>query len=890
MQNKELNPMPATQVETEKASEQPQPQRKKSKLRWVWRLLLLIFILLFAGIVLLTTGKGQQSLLNTVSAFIDELEVENVEGSLQDGLTLTNASYQMDGVKVKVGQADLHIGFHCAFSRKACIENLALKDTEVVVDTKQLPPSEPNQESKPLGKITLPLDVAVERIQLDNVKVKVDELDIHLNHFASGVSGKSSDIIFAPTKVEGLHLSLAPESVEHGKEKAKEKAKEVVKATDWNAVKARLSEPLLSKLAPVKLPLYFALPDFTASDIRIEQKKYNADGSLAKPIEIVNVSKVAIQGKSDEQKVELDNFEIYSDKGNITGKGELTLSDNYPLKWSLKGSHPELKDLKIPASFADVEIEGELFGKTQLNVQSSGAATFHLQGDVRLAEPKMPMNLSLKSEQLNYPFIPEKGAEPLKLSKIDLKVGGNLLDYNLKGNLNISGMNLPSGSAQLDGKGDITYFQLQKLHLNALDGKAELTGKVDWKDGVEWHSVANLSNVNTKGLLPEWAAVLSGKLQSNGYAARGKDGKAWSVTVDGIDISGSLFQKKLQLKGALTTDYQTLLNIQPSQLIYGENIITANGILGDKSDFSADINAPNLKGLIPNLAAGIKGKVKMQGKLSEPRLDLDLVANNVAYDNLKLQHLTAKGKVTTEKQINADLNLNLTKFSIGEILINQADAVLQGTESNHSLKLVSKGEPVGGNLQINGGFDRNAQIWQGQLSNVSLQSPIGIFQNDKAVQVRYDNKQISTNVSAHCWRNAKLTLCFPENFNAGVEGKVPFDIRQFELSNLQEYLDKNTQLSGLVNAKGDVAWFKNKAPQVNVELTSNSLKLNQKLDNGAFPLVFSPVKITAKIVENNLSLNSDIRLENNGRISGDVQMKELSSRRILSGNINIDKI
>ncbi|OAQ15167.1 tubulin binding protein [Bibersteinia trehalosi Y31] len=865
------------------------PVRAKSKWRGLWCFLLLLLGLSLGILAFLVTGKGQRAALHFVTRWLDELSIESIEGSLQEGLYLRNAIYQMEGVGVKVGQANLHLGFDCLLTRKACIENLVLNDAEVIVETAKLSSSPTEKESTPIGEISLPLEVAVKNLELNNIQVRVDEMDITLAQFKTSALGVSKNIRIAPTVLDGLTLSLAPEVVENTREQVKEKAKEKVKSTDWTALKRQLAEPLLNKLEPIRLPLYFDLPKFEATHIQIEQKKRDDEGQLIEPVSILKVPFLGIQGNSNEQKVVLQHIDLQTDKGNVSGQGELTLSGNYPLHWHLKGWHPEIATLKIPASTADVDIQGELFGTTTLTIQSRGAAEFHLTGDIALSEAKTPFNLHLNSAQVQYPFMPEKGEKPLQLQKINLNLTGDLLDYRLQGSLDSRGMNLPAGSLQFDGHGDITYFSLKDFVLQALEGKANLVGKVDWTDGVEWESSVELDKVNTKSLLPEWAAVLSGKLTSNGYAARGEQ-NTWAVNVNDMAIYGNLFQKKLELKGDLSADSQTLLSVPQAELVYGENVIALKGVLGDKSDFSADINAPNLKGLVPHLAAGLKGKVKMQGKLVEPILELDLTANDVAYDTLKLHHLSAKGKVHTEKQINVDLNLVLNQFSRGEIKIDHANLTLQGTETNHNLKFTSKGEPVAGNLQLAGKFDRSQQIWQGALSNVSIQSPVGILQNDKAVQINYNNKQILANISAHCWHNPKLHLCFPQTFQAGEEGKVPFEIRQFDLVSVQEFLDNNTQLTGIVNAKGDAAWFKNKAPQVNLELSSNSLKLSQKLDSGAFPLAFAPVKVTAKMAENNLNVNTDIRIENNGRITSDMQMKDIANKRALSGSIHIDRV
>ena len=158
------------------------------------------------------------------------------------------------------------------------------------------------------------------------------------------------------------------------------------------------------------------------------------------------------------------------------------------------------------------------------------------------------------------------------------------------------------------------------------------------------------------------------------------------------------------------------------------------------------------------------------------------------------------------------------------------------------------------------------------------------------MQVSYQNKQVKATVSAHCWRNPTLNVCFPQSFEAGQEGKVPFEIKQFDVATLQPYLEKQTQLQGMVSAKGDAAWFKNKSLQVNVELNSNRLSIEQKLDNARFPLVLSPLRLNAKLADNQLTLKTDLTVENNGRLSSELRVADIANKRQLSGNIDIDRL
>ncbi|WP_373766514.1 translocation/assembly module TamB domain-containing protein [Glaesserella sp.] len=861
---------------------------KATKWRCVRRLLFILLIIIVCPFIFLATGFGQRTVLELADKWLEPLTIGKVEGSLQDGLRLSDTRFKTDGVDVSLGQADLHIGFGCLLKGSTCVENMALKNAVVNIDTSKLPPSQPEQEAQAGGEFNLPLEVMLKRLSLDDLTVKVDDMDIRLHHFHSGITGYGKDVTLLPTKLDGLSLSLAPQAVS-SEQKNANSAEIPKQSIDWAAIKQQLSQPLLTKLDPIKLPLNIHVPEFSATRIGIEQKVIATQGD-SHTKSLVNVSDIDLVAKSDAQSITLSRLEIKSDKGNVSGTGSLMLSGDYPLDWTIHAETLTFPEFNLPESGFDLKLSGELFKSTALTLQTSGAVAADIQASAQLAEPKTPFHLTVKSDQITYPFTPEKGMEPLTLQKVNVVLSGDLLNYHLNTNVNAKGMNLPASSLALQGKGELTQFELSDLTLNALQGKTNIIGKVDWANGVEWQSSVNLNNIHTQSLLPEWAAVLSGGLKTEGYTARGEKGNEWSVSVSEMDIHGNLFQKNLRLKGELTANHKTLLNIPGASLNYGENTIGLKGVIGDKSDFTAEINAPNLQGLMPSLQASVNGKVKLSGNINQPDLDLDLTANHVGYQELALQHLTAKGKITTEKQIQGNLEIDLNQLNYGDVHLQHANLVASGSEANHTVKLTSKGEPVGADLQLSGTFNRAQQTWKGQLSNVSVQSPVGEWKNDKTVQLTYLHSQTKAEISAHCWANPKLNVCFPQTFSAGKEGHVPFEIRQFDLAMIQEYLSEETKVTGIVNAKGDAAWFSSRAPQVNVELTSDKITLNQKIDYRTFPLTLTPIKITANMADNNLKLNTDIKIENNGRLSSELLMKDLANTRGLSGNINIDKI
>ncbi|VEI46157.1 Family of uncharacterised function (DUF490) [Actinobacillus equuli] len=78
---------------------------------------------------------------------------------------------------------------------------------------------------------------------------------------------------------------------------------------------------------------------------------------------------------------------------------------------------------------------------------------------------------------------------------------------------------------------------------------------------------------------------------------------------------------------------------------------------------------------------------------------------------------------------------------------------------------------------------------------------------------------------------------------------------------------------------------------MNVELDSKALKLVQKLEgSNSFPLTLAPVSVNATLADNNLKLKTDIKVENNGRLTTDLLMNDVTNTRKLSGNIQIDQL
>ncbi|PJG83245.1 translocation/assembly module TamB domain-containing protein [Caviibacterium pharyngocola] len=865
------NHSPATN-ETETSAK---ASKKKTCRRVLCGLSAVVFLPVFGLLGALATDAGQRELIRLTDKFMDNLSIEQVEGGLQNGLLLKNLRFQSPGVDTQIEQARLQLDLGCLWRAKICLQDLSVQRPQIQIDTAQLPPSEEKpKDNTPLQKIHLPVAVEVNNVSLSDLNLTLDNHHIGLNAFQTALSlNNDTGLTLEPTLIDGVSVQT---TVVAEKEKAAKPA-EPSAPIDWAKLEQDLTPPLLGALTTIELPF-----DLHVKDIQGKDWQYRKiDGETEQKIEIPSLQ---LQADATGYDVRLQTLRVESSLGNINGQGQLQLNDDFPLDFKLNAdlkAQTDGKQILLPASQADLSLSGALRKQTALSLKTGGAADLTVTGEIALNEEKTPLSLNILSPNFQYPF--DKNAQdPLSVKGLNLSLQGNLLDYQLRLNSEIGGMGAPKTRIETAAKGGLSNLSIEKLQLDALKGTLALQGEADWKDGVKWQSAVDFSNVNFAEYLPTMPAVLSGKIQSDGSV----QGQNWAVNVPQLDVNGTLSGRPLHLKGTLGSTPEKLFSTPNLLLNYAENKIAVQGEVGKQSDLNLDINAPDLKGLLPDLSASLKGTAHLKGNITAPNVDVDLLGRQIRFQALQLNHLALKGKITSEKLIQGNAEIDLDGLSYNDIKINQAKLSASGDEKNHRLQLVSTGDPVAANLNLSGNFDRTSQIWKGALSDIGIRSPVGDWKTDQNINVIYDNQKISANVSSHCWRNTDIDLCFPKAFNAGKNGEIPFELKKLDLALVNKLIEQEL-LTGQLHSKGNVAWFTDKPVQLALQIDGDNLALAHKIDYRTFKLAVPKLNVNADLQNNNLTLKSDIEIQNQGKIGTDLKLQDVANARSLSGGLTI---
>lgn len=177
---------------------------------------------------LIGTTTGLHMVINGAARWVPGLEIAGVSGGWRD-LTLKGVKYQMPGVTVNAGQFHLSLDLSCFKRSSLCVNALTAQDVDVAVNTKEMAPSAPVEESsEPTTNLSTPYPITLRLLALNNVKVTVDDTAISLAEFRTGAQWQERALTLMPTKIGSLLIAL-PKTPQNPLPEAVQPAVEVAK-------------------------------------------------------------------------------------------------------------------------------------------------------------------------------------------------------------------------------------------------------------------------------------------------------------------------------------------------------------------------------------------------------------------------------------------------------------------------------------------------------------------------------------------------------------------------------------------------------------------------------------------------------------------------------------
>ena len=860
------------------ASETPSMRSQTSVKKRLFRKLCcvgsaVVFCLILSLAGSLSFPAGQRGLIRLIDQFSSGLQIGQINGGLQDGLELKDVAYQADGLAVNVAKTRLQINLACLWNAEICVNDLTLEQPDITLITASLTPSSADERpnNAPMQRIALPFGLDVQNITLRDFALKIDETQFTLKTLQSAVSlNNESGLTLAPTLLEeGVVTVQQITEIEPTKAPA---------PVDWDELERQLTPPLLN-LDGVQLPFALHL-----QSIEGKNWQYRQIDRAGAEVQQISMPTALVSADMDDRRIQLQQLALNSSVLNLKAQGVVHLNDDFPLDIQLNANINEIKSADktlFPSTQIHFKASGALKNTTLLTLNTQGGLAAQLVGKVELNREKTPFNLQLAVSQGEFSFA--EGTTPLKIAGLNAQLTGTLPDYQLNLNGNVEGLNhIPKTKINVVGRGKLYEISAEQAKLSALNGFIELTGFIRWKDGLQWQSEAMLNNMNIRPYLPEMPAILSGTLHSQGLINE----TAEEINIPQLALNGTLSQRPFSLNGSFFLNHGQL-NIPALTLTYGENKASAQGWLGDHSNFKFDINAPYLTGLWDDLSGALSGAGNISGSMTTPLIRLELFSPKLHFHTLNLNNASAKGDIDAQNLLAGDISFSVERLQYGEdVALSDLKIKAFGNETNHQLTLQSRGTPVAPNFKISGKFDRTLMQWQGSINDVHIASLLGEFKTNQPLMANYDDTQTLATINAHCWQNNDIDVCFPQRFKVGLNGEIPFEIKKIDLALVNKLIERET-LQGRLQSVGKVAWFTDKPLQLSMDVKGANLGVAYKLDYRTFALTIPTLSLNAEVQNNNLALKSDLHIQNQGRINADINVKDLAKTRLLNGNLSI---
>ena len=832
----------------------------------------LIFLVLLVGIVgfLVGTTTGLHLLFNAANRWVPGLEIGKVTGGWRD-LTLKNVRYTQPGVAVDAGEFHLAVDLKCLWHSSVCVNDIALSNINVAIDSSKMPPAAPvkEEDSGPLN-LSTPYPITLKRFALNNVNIKIDDTTVSVMDFTSGLQWQEKNLTLTPTTLQGLLIALPKVADVAQKEVVEPKIDnpQPQEKPLGETMTELFSRPVLPEMADVHLPLNLNVESFSGEQLRI-----TGDTDLT-------VYKMLLKVSSIDGNMKLDALDVDSSQGTVNASGTAQLINDWPVDITLNSTlnMDPLKGEKVK-----LKVGGEVRKQLEVGVNLSGPVDVSLRAQAQLAEAGLPFNLEVNSKQLYWPFTGEK---QFQADDLKMKLGGKMTDYTLSFRTAVKGQGVPPADITIDAKGNERQVSLDKLTVAALEGKTELTALLDWQQAISWRGELALRGINTAKVAPDWPSKLDGLIKTNGSLYGG----TWQMNVPEVKITGNVKQNKVNVEGSVRGNSYMQWTIPGLHVALGNNTADVKGELGVKDlNLDANIDAPKLDNMLPGLGGTAKGLVKIRGTVDAPQLLADITARGLRWQELSIAQVRVDGEVKSTDQIAGNLDVRVERIAQPGVNIGLVHLAAKGNEKQHTLQLQIQGEPVSGQLALSGSFDRKEERWKGALSNTRFQTPVGPWSVNRDIALDYRNLEQKISIGPHCWVNPNAELCVPQTIDAGAAGHAIVNLNRFDLAMLKPFMPEETQASGVFSGNADVTWDTTKEglPQGKVTLSGRNVKVTQIVNNAPLPVAFDTLNLNADLHNNRAELGWLIRLTNNGQLDGQVQVTDPQGRRNLGGNVNI---
>lgn len=692
--------------------------------------LALLLLALGLGIhLLLASRMGADFALSRVRAALPEgaLQWEALQGDLAHGLRIEGLRYIDEGLQLDVASLELRIARAPLARGRVRIEALSARGlTLTLADATEPVSNEPFALQLPQDLPVLQLPVVIEIVdaQLEDIAVQRGETAL----FEASRVQMAAALDAARLQIERLRLesTVAQLSLEGTIETGERWRSALALEGEWReglATPQPLSLRIDGDLDALQAQL--RLPDQAQARLDLSARPLLPTPQLTLALELPQPTPALAglwpQGLGSLRLSAEGGLDALQLDGGFDYEGQaFTLVD---ARLAAGGDRLEIGPARLQAQQGAVELQGSL-------QRVADAAAVDPAVGPSDSEPPVPEAAASSRAAATPPALPA--------SSWRLELTANFEDFELRspdqpalridGRAEASGLieslalvlDLQLERDELAGavRGELqlesSAARLDRLLLDSGEGRAELTGRVDWTEGLSWELLGELQEFDPGLFAPDWPGRLSARFNSAGR----HDDRQPSGRLELDELDGEL--RGRPLRGAIDADWQSYEAGRVSlALDWGDSVLRGQARLGEVLQGELELAPLHLDLLLPGAAGALEGRLQLAGSRSAPELSLQLEAPLIEYADLRMDALRASGRLGLDPESPAQLELRADAFAYGAQSLGALALQLRGEASAHALNLALADDGAGLQLELSGGWQAERSRWIGQLQTLA---------------------------------------------------------------------------------------------------------------------------------------------------------------------------
>ncbi|WP_025733732.1 autotransporter assembly complex protein TamB [Carnimonas nigrificans] len=911
----------------------------------IWSLVALIgVVLILLGTVLSPWGTSWA--LNQAKSH-GLIDFSRVEGTLLEHFELDDLHLEVAGTQISARTLRLDWLNNALIKGTVGLENLSAD--QLVITLAPADPDQP-QSDESTGmpeRISLPVDIDIRQLAINDFTLEIpaatradttsdttsdtttdttsdttasaataqNSTRIHWQRFTSSVAFSNSQLRLGETHLDSPHIALA-QSEQEETDEAADTVETATLDSDINVAAATtvadaIARPTRSDGSAIANPLaafasnaltdasqQIELPDIELP-IDIEAPKLEVSDFVLEGEQPLRLDSIALALKAQDSRVEVQKLALAGPDLNAELTADIALKDQYPITLHLAGTS---QLAPLPGEQLSVDVSGSL-AALDIAIAASGPQQADITAQLNALDQRLPFKATLRSPHVQWPLpgMPEEDEEgqPIAIYRVDdlaLEASGNLDRYALSLAGKASGSQLKPLAIALTGSGDYQHFDWQPLKVDAgQGGSVQSSGTVNWATGLWVKAALELQHLKPQTFTPAVTGDISG---SGEVAFNLQNNNGWNVSVPGLKLTGQLEGKPLSADARFAANSDLELQIERLDVRQGANSVQARGQVNQQLDLSADINAPALGALLPQLGGAINGKIRLGGSLKQPRGDITLNGRSVKYGDNRLGSLALNAHSEGIDDPSMRLVLKAANIVAGGQQLAGVNANLDGRLSQHRLSLEvdgnSKGPLLGLTAQLAGGYDLNAGRYRGTLSTLTTDlGQAGTLALDSPLRFVANINDSSATVEPFCInRQQGGGLCLTRQMKASAEqGSASLALNRIPIETVNQFLPPPWKLAGSAAGNVDARWSNGgQRFSATGALNGNLVVSGEDTAGNAFQVPAISLDTRFEADQRNAHLALTTQLEQAGSLTLEADVRDPLGQRNLAGRLQLNAL